>query len=175
MESRTGSGLLAIKQIATASILGAFMVSLAPAAPLPAQDAQSEEQIDAAADQAVKRIRSPFCPGLMLEVCPTPDAADLRDTISAWAQTGVSADSLVSLVVAQYGEEYRGFPQTQGKGLLAWLMPPLALLLGIGAVSVALKRLRAKEPTDPRPVSTAEADEVRAALEEMERAEGTLF
>ena len=103
-------------------------------------------QTHAEAREAISKLRSPFCPGLMLEVCPTANAQALRDSIDGDARQGLTADSLVEKVVATYGEEYRAFPKRTGAGLLAWVMPPAALLLGLGLVIVALRRLRA--PTD---------------------------
>lgn len=94
------------------------------------------------AEDAISKLRSPFCPGLMLEVCPTANAEALRDSIDVEARDGVAADSLVERVVAAYGEEYRAFPKRQGAGLLAWLVPPAGLLVGFGLVVLALKRLR---------------------------------
>lgn len=83
----------------------------------------------------------------MLEVCPTPDAQALRDSIDGDARQGLTADSLVEKVVTTYGEEYRAFPKPTGAGLLAWVAPPAGLLLGLGLVIVALRRLRG--PADP--------------------------
>lgn len=94
------------------------------------------------AREAISKLRSPFCPGLMLEVCPTRNAQALRDSIDSDARLGLTADSLVERVVAAYGEEYRAFPKRTGAGLLAWVMPPAGLLLGLGLVIVALRRLR---------------------------------
>lgn len=139
------------------------------------QDAAISSATRAVADRAQGRIRSPFCPGLMLEVCPTPDAARLRDTIQTWAERGVTADSIVSLIVAQYGEEYRGYPQTEGKGWLAWLVPPGAILLGVLAIVAALKHLRRAGEARALPVTQADQEEVRRALREMEEAEGSVF
>lgn len=172
------------RRLAAASAAFAVLVAMSvwgavPVAALaPIQDGMtqvSESQQKAVADRAVGRIRSPFCPGLMLEVCPTPDASALRDTIGALAATGVTADSIVSLIVAQYGEEYRGYPQTEGRGWLAWLVPPGVLLLGVLAVVAALRRLRRTGAEREMPVSEADEEEVRRALRALEEAEGSVF
>lgn len=139
------------------------------------QQQVSDAQQKAVTDRAVGRIRSPFCPGLMLEVCPTPDASALRDTIGALAATGVTADSIVSLIVAQYGEEYRGYPQAEGRGWLAWLVPPAFILFGILAVAAALRRLRRTGAEREVPVTEADEEEVRRALRALEEAEGSVF
>lgn len=125
------------------------------------------------AREAISKLRSPFCPGLMLEVCPTANAQALRDSIDGDARQGLTADSLVEKVVATYGEEYRAFPKRTGAGLLAWVVPPAALLLGLGLVIVALRRLRG--PTDAlggagaaEALTTDEQARLEAALAELE-------
>lgn len=91
--------------------------------------------------EAVTRLKSPFCPGFMLEVCPSPQAAELRDTIEVLARSGMESEEIIDWVLARYGEEWRALPKTEGKGLIAWLGPPVALLLGIGVVVLVLSRL----------------------------------
>lgn len=97
------------------------------------------------AEEAIGRLKSPFCPGLMLEVCPSRQAAELRDSIETLARTGVRSDSLVEWALAEYGEEWRAVPRTRGAGLFAWIIPPLALVAGVGAVFLALRHLRRDE------------------------------
>lgn len=122
------------------------------------------------AKEAISRIRSPFCPGLMLEVCPSPPAEALRDSLDAQAKDGLRADSLVEMVVASYGEEYRAVPKTSGAGLWAWVMPPVALAAGLGLALVALRRLRAPADLRARPaLSDEEQERVRQALADFER------
>ncbi len=123
-------------------------VALAAALAIPAVDgpAYAQEtaphQVHPEAREAIAKIRSPYCPGQMLEVCPSWQAAELRDSIDQMARDGLPADSLVELVVAAHGEEYRALPKRTGTGLLAWVMPPAALLMGLAVVVVVLRRLR---------------------------------
>lgn len=152
----------------------ALLMALIAWPPAPMSAVQSPvPQTHPEAREAISKLRSPFCPGLMLEVCPTANAQALRDSIDGDARGGLTADSLVEKVVAAYGEEYRAFPKRTGTGLLAWVMPPAALLLGLGLVIVALRRLRG--PTDAQEgAGAAEAltiDEqarLTAALAELE-------
>jgi cytochrome c-type biogenesis protein CcmH/NrfF len=129
-------------------------------------------------DAAISQLKSPFCPGLMLEVCSHPDSKTLRDTIQIMAESGLSSDSLVSWMLANYGEQYRAVPEARGSGLLAWLMPPFALVAGLVIVVVALRHFRARrqEPVpQPRVLSTEEETVLAAALEEMKAAEEVPF
>jgi len=129
-------------------------------------------------DAAIAQIRSPYCPGLMLEVCPTTQAKLLRDSIQMLAHSGLPADSLVNWMLANHGEEYRAVPQVWGSGLLAWIMPPLALLVGLILVLVALRHFRARRAAaDSRaPTISQEEETVLAkALEELKAAEEVPF
>ena len=109
---------------------------------LPSRDVRSvPEEPHPEAEEAISRLRSPFCPGLMLEVCPSGEARALRDSIRMGAEAGLDADSLVEWMIASHGEEYRAFPKGGGVGLLAWAAPPVVLLLGLGVVVVALRRM----------------------------------
>jgi cytochrome c-type biogenesis protein CcmH/NrfF len=129
-------------------------------------------------DAAIDRLRSPFCPGMMLETCPSPQAKLLRDSIQEMAWAGASADSIVEWMLANHGEEYRAVPLARGSGLWAWLMPPLALLAGVIIVALALQHFRSRqEDVTPVPDSISSEDEsaLEAAMEELKKSEEVSF
>jgi len=157
----------------------AMAVTVAPAVPALGGVASAQEtvprQVHPEAREAIGKIRSPYCPGQMLEVCPSWQAAELRDSIDQMArEEGLSADSLVELVIAAHGEEYRALPKGSGTGLLAWVMPPAALLMGLAVVVVVLRRLRgtarAEEGLDGD-ISEEDRERLDAALAELEAME----
>jgi cytochrome c-type biogenesis protein CcmH/NrfF len=130
---------------------------------------------EAVAMQAIGEIRSPYCPGLMLEVCPSPQADFLRDSIRTMAAEGQSARQIVERVVAAHGEQFRALPKRSGAGMWAWVMPPLVLLVGLALVAwriARLRRIRAGivEPT-AAPLSDEERARVEAALRGFDREE----
>lgn len=134
-----------------------------------------------AAKEAISRLRSPYCPGEMLAVCPSSGGAMLRDSIQAMAVAGMSADSIIERVIGEYGEEWRAEPVARGMGLWAWLLPPLVLIGGLGMVGVILARRRtegdlAVSETGPGPLVAPE-DEARLkdAMKEMDEAEDPAF
>jgi cytochrome c-type biogenesis protein CcmH/NrfF len=123
------------------------------------------------ATEAIGKLKSPYCPGLMLEVCPSPQAASLRDSIEMLAQEGWASDSLVTWMLANHGEEWRAIPKSEGKGILAWLMPPAALLLGLGLVGLVLRKIAPpKEKVFVGEVELSAEEELRMkdALRELE-------
>jgi len=133
------------------------------------------------AKAAIDRIKSPYCPGMMLEVCSSSGGAMLRDSIQRMAEAGLSADSIVELVVAEYGEEWRALPKRAGLGLWAWAIPPVVLAGGLLAVAVVLARRRrmAREAPQPAqeaaPVDPADEARLKAALKQLDEEEEPVF
>ena len=126
---------------------------------------------DAVAQSAIGELRSPYCPGLMLEVCPSPQAELLRDSIRDLAAAGKSKNELVAWTLERHGEEWRAVPRRSGVGLWAWIVPPLALL---GAGAWLARRgwsLRRTGPpaAAPREISPADQARLEAELRELER------
>ncbi|HEU0298366.1 MAG TPA: cytochrome c-type biogenesis protein CcmH [Longimicrobium sp.] len=149
------------------------MAGLCVAAPVGAQvDAGRAQKT---ADAAIARLRSPYCPGLMLEVCPSTQAEMLRDSIRTMAAQGRSADAIVEDVLARHGEEWRAVPRRTGAGLWAWLIPPFALALGGVFLWGRLKAMRGEgrvyAAAPGQGVSDDERARLNAALAEFERAE----
>lgn len=129
-------------------------------------------------DAAIDRLRSPYCPGMMLETCPSPQAKLLRDSIQGMAWEGASSDSLVNWMLSTHGEEFRAVPLARGSGLWAWLMPPLALLGGLIVVALALQHFRTRKepgPEQPDQISSEDESVLNAALEELRESEEVAF
>lgn len=129
-------------------------------------------------EAAIERLRSPYCPGLMLEVCPSPQAKLLRDSLQMLAWEGASSDSLVEWMLGNHGEEYRAVPQVAGSGLWAWIMPPLALLGGLIIVAMALHHFRNREEESAGPeteMSSEDESALEAAMDELKASEEVAF
>ena len=112
----------------------------------------------------------------MLEVCPSAGGAALRDTIEMLALAGLTADSIVETMIGRYGEEWRALPKARGEALLAWVVPPLALILGVLTVVVVLRKMR--RPQDgplPDEVTDEERARLDAALRELDAEEEVQF
>ena len=150
----------------------ALMLVFVAAAPIAAQ--VPPEQAQKTADAAIARLRSPYCPGLMLEVCPSSQAEMLRDSIRVAAAQGQSAQRIVEDVLARHGEEWRAVPKRSGAGLLAWLILPMSLVVGGLVLWGRIKVMRSQGPA-PAVADAAVSDDERArldaALREFEQAE----
>jgi cytochrome c-type biogenesis protein CcmH len=114
----------------------------------------------------------------MLQVCSSYSGAALRDSIQAKAREGWTTDELVDWVLANHGEQYLAYPDTSGTGLLAWIVPPAAILLGILVVVSTLRYMRRSAPpleTANTELSEEEEDRLREALRDMDSAEEPVF
>jgi cytochrome c-type biogenesis protein CcmH len=163
----------------------AFLAAMAMAAQV--QPLVGQAQSDAlrgplephpAADEAIARLKSPYCPGLMLEVCTSYTGTLLRDSMQTMAREGWTTDELVDWVLANHGEEYLAYPPVSGMGLLAWLVPPAAILLGLLVVVAALRYMRKAAPPEniaSTELSSDEEERLREAMKEMDSAEEPVF
>jgi cytochrome c-type biogenesis protein CcmH len=79
------------------------------------------------ANQLLSKIMSPFCPGLTLANCPSPNAETLRVAIRERLAAGEPSDAIMESLVLVYGEEVRGAPRPRGWGLVLWTLPFVAL------------------------------------------------
>jgi cytochrome c-type biogenesis protein CcmH/NrfF len=133
------------------------------------------------AEEAIGQLYSPFCPGFMLENCSASVA--LRDSMQVLAYQGWTSEEIVDWMLSRYGEQYLAVPEARGWGIWAWVLPPLALLTGLGIVFVALRRFKPAESGAHRPepgravgaISAAEEERLRSAIREIEISEDPSF
>ena len=176
---RVRSSAVKVSIFAAFALAGALLLAVPSAAGAQAQHERppadkGPHEPDPEARAAIDRLKSPYCPGFMLEVCPSPQAAALRDSLDMLARQGVSTDSLVAWVLANHGDTLNALPPARGRDLVAWVVPPLAVLLGMAAVVVVLRRIRRpRELPPPEEVSEAERQRLEEALRELEAEEET--
>ncbi len=82
-----------------------------------------------------------YCPHLQ---CGS--AIPMRQTIRAALAEGKSEEEALQVMVAQFGLSALGQPPAEGFNLLAWVMPFLALALGLWAVQRVARSWRARVP-----------------------------
>ena len=96
-------------------------------------------------------LRCPVCQNLSVADSPSRLAGEMRDEIAARLRAGASDDEIRAYFVQRYGDWVLLEPPKRGLDLIPWLVPIVALLVGIG-LWVALVRRR------PRPEGDADLD-----------------
>jgi cytochrome c-type biogenesis protein CcmH/NrfF len=106
---------------------------------------------------------SPYCPGVTLHDCPSQNALELRDDIENYARDGMTEAEIMDRLEADFGPTIRAEPSSEGAGILAWILPSIALLIGGGLAWMLVrrwfKRSRGIEDGDGRQVVTVSGDE----------------
>ena len=118
------------------------------------------------ANDISSEIMSPFCPGVTLHDCASDAAVELRNRIEGWARDGWSRARIMDELVTEYGADIRATPPTSGSGLLAWVLPGLAIGAGLGLAWITARRWSAqREPAPGAPTgSAAEQAQIEAEL-----------
>jgi len=114
----------------------------------------------------------------MLEVCPSPGGAALRDSIADLAEQGWEANRIVEWVIDRHGEEYRAVPPRTAGGFVAWWMPAFGAVMLLFATIWVLLRIRRNPEEKPAPVTNvSDEDEVRLreAMRELDAEEEATF
>jgi cytochrome c-type biogenesis protein CcmH/NrfF len=84
------------------------------------------------------------CPMLQCEYC-----SPMRKRIAEMQAAGQSDDSIVAAMIAEHGKEGLAAPPTEGFALTAWVMPFVAILMGLGLIWVFVRRLSAQRAQAP--------------------------
>ncbi len=85
------------------------------------------------------QLRCPVCTSESVWDSPSDTARAMVTLIEEKVAAGDSDEEILTFFVVRYGEWILLDPSTSGAGLLLWLIPALALVLG---VSLVLGRLR---------------------------------
>ncbi len=110
--------------------------------------AQPYEDLPPDLEQRAQRLHSAImcaqCAGQSLDQSNAPLAKTMRQTIREQLIAGDDDDEIIALMVSAYGEGILASPPARGFSLAAWVVPPIAILLGAVAVAFAVRSLRRK-------------------------------
>lgn len=127
-----------------------------------AQDANVETQ----ALQVFSHVMSPYCPGLLLADCPSPDAFTLRAEVRARLRAGEAPDDIEESLYRKFGDEIRAVPRADGSGLVLWVAPVLAFVVSLVGLAWYLSRQgTGTAPTPDHRLATDPALEERLNVE----------
>ena len=124
----------------------------------------TDDEVNAVA----KQLYCPVCENTPLDVCPTQACAQWRDLIRLMLSQGKSEEEIKQYFVDNYGARVLNEPPRAGLNWLAYLVPPVVILVGAFFLFRALQtwKTRATAAPVPGPAPDAPADDYVARLEE---------
>ncbi len=78
-----------------------------------------------------KQLYCPVCPNTPLDVCETKACQDWRAQIKNQLEDGWTEDQIIDYFVLQYGERVLAEPKRKGFSSLVWVLPVIAVVLGL--------------------------------------------
>lgn len=87
-------------------------------------------------------LRCPVCQGTSVSDSPSPTAINMKGEIADLLAAGYDEAQILAYFEAAYGQFVLLSPKAEGLGLLVWIAPAFALVIGGVVVASALRRLR---------------------------------
>jgi cytochrome c-type biogenesis protein CcmH len=140
-------------------ICAVFVLLVLGAAPLRAVEPKemlSDPALEARARTLSKELRCMVCQNQSIDDSEAPLAHDLRVLVRERLQAGDNDQQVLNFLVARYGEFVLLRPPFAWHTAALWGLPPAALVAGIVAIVLVLRRRRS---------SSGEADNLSAAEE----------
>lgn len=97
-------------------------------------------------------IRCPVCQGMSIADSPAEMAINMKHQVHALLERGYTQDQVLDYFVRSYGQFVLLKPEFRGVNTLVWILPLIALAIGVTLVLVKAKRLQqAGNPSTPQP------------------------
>ncbi len=99
-------------------------------------------------DEVAKNLWCPLCNGVRLDNCELQACIQMKEVIAQKLAAGESQDQIRAYFVQQYGDVVLGAPSTQGFNSLAWILPVLAVVVGLGWLAYFIRStIRKRSPS----------------------------
>lgn len=137
--------------------IGIFLILALAILSIPQAEAQEGYPSDDDVNAVAKKLYCPVCPNTPLDVCETQACKDWRDEIRSQLSAGWSEGQVTSYFVERYGERVLAEPERGGFTSLVWILPVVAVVLGLVVVVQVLRswRVRKQERENtPKPLVT---------------------
>lgn len=97
-----------------------------------------------------REVMSPFCPGLTLADCPSPNAFALRGDIERRLASGEAREAILDELVTTYGTQILADPSNTPIGSVVWGVPFLLSALAAAALAWFLRGAVRRRQDDPQ-------------------------
>lgn len=102
----------------------------------------TQETLDQHVQHIASQLKCPICQGESVAESQVSLAQEMRGVIRQKIQEGESDQQIIQFFSDRYGSQIVWSPPLSGFGVLAWLVPIMLLLTGIGIVALTLQNWR---------------------------------
>jgi cytochrome c-type biogenesis protein CcmH len=113
--------------------------------------------------EVAQELRCVTC-GTPLDVSNAPVAQRMKDQIALRISQGATKDQIKDEFVREFGEQVLATPRKSGFGLVAWLLPSLAVVAGLCAIPFVTRSWAKRRPIPASPAAPL-SDEDAARLQ----------
>jgi cytochrome c-type biogenesis protein CcmH len=133
----------------------------------------TQQTLDQHVQSIASQLKCPICQGESVAESQSSLAQEMRGVIRQKIQQGQSDQQIIQFFSDRYGTQIVWSPPLSGFGVLAWLVPIMLLLIGIGIVAMTLQNWREASPEMPNSgrastISTITGDEDVDEMDENE-------
>lgn len=129
------------RPVVKAALAGAVIALLLTACGTsPAGQAGMEQR----AQELNKNIMCPICPGESIDQSQATIALQMREIVREKLDEGWTDDQIQDFFVDRYGPSVLMEPPTDGFSIMAWIVPPVVVVVAIIAFLMAIRRMRPK-------------------------------
>lgn len=125
-------------------------------------------ELDARAANLYSGIMCPICNGQTISQSHAEISETMRQMVRERLAAGDTDKQIYDFMADSFGRDILASPPTSGVGLAVWLVPPVAILLGMFAVTLFIRRLRKADDladaTSASPSSGGTAAELESYL-----------
>ncbi|MCY4652247.1 MAG: cytochrome c-type biogenesis protein CcmH, partial [Dehalococcoidia bacterium] len=89
-----------------------------------------------------KAIMCPVCPGESIDQSQNPLSVQMRAIVDEKLEQGWSEREIKDFFVERYGPSVLLEPPSEGFGITAWIVPPLAFALALASLYLTLRWMR---------------------------------
>jgi cytochrome c-type biogenesis protein CcmH len=108
--------------------------------PPPVGPGLSGAELEQATEALASQLRCPVCQGLSIAASPSESAQAMRGQIRQLLADGYSPDQIVEYFERSYGEFVRLSPKPRGFNLVVFVLPVVALAVGLLLVVLTVRR-----------------------------------
>jgi cytochrome c-type biogenesis protein CcmH len=116
--------------------------------------------------EVASQLRCVVCQNLSVADSPSEMATQMRGVIKERLATGERPEQVVAYFVDKYGEWILLSPRRRGFTLLVWVLPAVAVVVGIGLLALVLRRWTRRPVAAAQPaVDPAMRERIRREME----------